>query len=542
MEALYNQDFVFFDRDGHSEVRISGKNINLYRSEDGFMSFWIKQPRNEMTAYEYVDVLDGRVPRSAFKDAIVVIAFGEISKEEYVAVSGSRSVSRGEYHLRTLASLLSSFAPYRVASMTAAVLTIFLTLFSACIGFEHFKRSFIFLVCLFVAYVTGVALLFLKGGLWLPLVGPLLFALCGYVGSQAILSWHLDNEWNVRSLSIKPLLALTQAADAGLDGGLGFDEYLRSLWGDIEEKTGVILKSTQVDENFAVVQNYLLRAQKMGRQGENFHIIKNATSASPRHRMLLPLPFWNDRNAKNREAYARKYVILAWDGNIPTETLTSLAALTLFAAVHFRALEEGRRRKEMLFKTIEAIMMAVEAKDPTTSEHSRRVANLSRQLAQWMHLNSQEIEDVYFSAIIHDIGKLGIDDSILKKPAALTENEVAIMHRHPSIGEDIMRPVDLPDYVVSGIIQHHERHDGKGYPFGIKGERMTMVGKIIKVADVFDALMNRRQYKEPWTEDRVRGFLLQRRGTEFDPQIVDIFLENLSGYTRAVEKENSKTQ
>jgi HD-GYP domain-containing protein (c-di-GMP phosphodiesterase class II) len=307
--------------------------------------------------------------------------------------------------------------------------------------------------------------------------------------------------------------------------GMNFDEYLRSLWNDIEKKTGVILKSTRINENFSLVQSYLLRAQSTSQQSqENFHIIKNASKVSPRHRMLLPLPLWNDRNTRTPE---REYVILAWDGNIPMETLTSLAALTLFAAVHFHALEEGRRRKEMLFKTIEAIMMAVEAKDPTTSEHSRRVANLSKQLAQWIKLPPQEIEDIYFSAIIHDIGKLGISDNILKKNSRLTEEEIAEMHRHPSIGEDIMRPVELPDYIISGITQHHERHDGKGYPSGIRGERMTMAGKIIKVADVFDALANRRQYKEAWAPEQVRDFLQERRGTEFDPQIVDVFLKHL---------------
>jgi HD-GYP domain-containing protein (c-di-GMP phosphodiesterase class II)/CHASE2 domain-containing sensor protein len=519
LEEIYRQRFPHAERNGRLEVRLPWKNMSLQRSPWNFIEFWLNQTQYEIPVYEYIDVLNDAVPDTAFQDALVVVD----SLPRVASTSERQATSEGEQVLRSVASLLGPFAIRRTSSTSNSVLTMFLVLCGAVLGFVHFKRSFLFLLFLFFFHGAIAVSLFLKGGLWLPMVGPLLTASGGYLGSQAILSWYLYNEWNVRSLSIKPLLALAQRADT--DMGMDFDEYLRSLWNDIEEKTGVILKSTRLNENFSLVQNYLLRAQGASPQGhENFHIIKNASDTAPRHRMLLPLPLWNDRN---NQTPTREYVILAWDGNIPTETLTSLAALTLFAAVHFHALEEGRRRKEMLFKTIEAIMMAVEAKDQTTSEHSRRVANLSKQLAQWMHLSPQEIEDIYFSAIIHDIGKLGVSDQILKKPSMLTEEELAEMHRHPSIGEDIMRPVDLPSYIISGITQHHERHDGKGYPAGIKGDRMTTAGKIIKVADVFDALANRRQYKDAWTSEQVRDFLLERRGTEFDPQIVDVFLKHL---------------
>jgi HD-GYP domain-containing protein (c-di-GMP phosphodiesterase class II)/CHASE2 domain-containing sensor protein len=521
LEELCERSFPITERNRRTEVRLPWKSMNLHRSSRGFIEFWLNWTRDEIPVYEYIDVLNGKVADSAFRDALVIID----DPSRIVVTSTRQTISEGEYILRSVASLLSPFALRRINGTGNSILTMILVACGAVLGFVHFKRSFIFLLLLFVSYASGAVILFFKEGLWLPMVGPFLTTFCGYLGSQAILSWYLYNEWDVRSLSIKPLLALAQRADMDLDMGMNFDEYLRSLWNDIEKKTGVILKSTRINENFSLVQNYLLRAQSASQQGqENFYIIKNASDSLPRHRMLLPLPLWKDHNNKMP---TREYVILAWNGNIPVETLTSLAALTLFAAVHFHALEESRRRKEMLFKTIEAIMMAVEAKDPTTSDHSRRVANLSKQLAQWMNLTPQEIEDIYFSAIIHDIGKLGISDSILKKPAMLTQEEISEMQRHPSIGEDIMRPVDLPEYITSGITQHHERHDGKGYPSGIKGDRMTTAGKIIKVADVFDALANRRQYKEAWTPQQVRNFLLERRGTEFDPQIVDVFLRHL---------------
>ena len=446
----------------------------------------------------------------------------------FILTIGGWVVASNPYFAESMDVLLQGFT-WRtpeslnpLASIRSGVLSACLIGFSALMGFVHFKKSAVYLLLLFVFWWLGAIILFFGNETRLPLMGPYIISFCAYMGSQVVLTWRLYREWDVRSLSIKPLLALTRRDDMDLD--MSFDGYLRSLWQEIEEKTGVALNSTQVNENVSLVQEYLRRAKTTYQGQENLYIIKNASNTAPHHRMLLPLPFWSDRDKKHQD---REYVILAWDGTIAQETLTSLAALILFAAVHFRALEEGRRRKEMLFKTIEAIMMAVEAKDPTTSRHSRRVAKLSKKLAKWMHLTSQEVEDIYFAAIIHDIGKLGISDNILKKAGKLTEEEIAKMQQHPSIGEDIMEPVELPGYVISGIKQHHERYDGQGYPSGLKGDRITMAGKIIKVADVFDALVNRRQYKEPWTQNRVREFLLERRGTEFDPQVVDVFLEHL---------------
>lgn len=526
LQELNGRTFDVTERYSRAEVRLPWKNMRLFRSGNDFLSFWINHPRYEIPTYEYVDVLEGNLPPSALMGAVVIVSSGRVTAPEDVAIAGGRNISQSEYILHTLASLMSPFSPYRTSPSTSAVLTAFMVLFCASMGFIHFRKSFVFLFLFFVVWVATAAGLFLSNGLWLPVAAPLWACLAGYLGSQIVQSWRLYHEWNVRSLSIRPLLALAQRADSDLDMGMNFDDYLRSLWSEIEGATGVTLNSTRINESFSLVQEYLARAEKSPQQGnENFLIIRNASNTSPRHRMLLPLPLWTDPNSRER---IREYVILAWDGRIATDTLTSLAALTLFAAVHFHALEEGRRRKDMLFKTMEAIMMAVETKDQTTGEHSRRVAALSKRLAQWMRLSPQEVDDIYFAAIIHDIGKLGVSDSVLKKPGVLTPPELAEMQKHPSLGEDIMRPVALPEYIISGILQHHERHDGQGYPYGLKGEHLTMAGKIIKVADVFDALMNRRQYKEAWTEAKVREFLLERRGTEFDPLVVDVFLKHLS--------------
>jgi len=392
------------------------------------------------------------------------------------------------------------------------------------LGFIHFKRSFIFIPVIYTAALMFTAVFFLLG-MWFPVIGPLILASCAYLIGQVMASWKLYHDWNVRSLSIKPLLALAQQAGTAVS----FDEYLRSMWHEIEENTGVSLKSTTLSEDFSLIQNYLSRAHTTLQQGsESYYIIKNASDTSPRHRMLLPLPAWSDLWYDNDKPGNKNYVILAWNGRIATESLTSLAALIIFSALHFHAIEEGRRRKEMLTNTIAAIMEAVEAKDTTTKDHSKRVAEISKKLAGWMKLSPQEIEDVHFAAQIHDIGKLGISDSILKKQGLLTEEEISEMKQHPLIGHNIMRPVRLPPHIIKGITEHHESVDGKGYPNNLKGVHLSMVSKIIKVADVYDALSSRRPYKEPWTPDQIRAFLKERSGTEFDADVVDALLSHMN--------------
>ncbi|MDR1730947.1 MAG: CHASE2 domain-containing protein [Synergistaceae bacterium] len=521
-------------------INLPWKTLPLERTPDGLFLFQINHPRNTIPTYDYEDVLNERIPDSTFLNALVIVSFKENQRRvagrtaytdmtkngSILPVGGTAALSKGEYILHTAASLMTSFVMQRISPVVHILMTFLLVGASTLLGFVHFKKSLIFLVLFFLSWPGAAIALFLQLHLWFPLTAPFLASVVGYIGSQVAISWRLDREWNVRALSIRPLLELAQESQADFGEDVTFDDYLRSMWKEIEEKTGIELKSTRVSEHFSLIQNYLQRASRTSQKGQEFQIIHNASDTPPRHRMLLPLPLWKDPG-KPDESPSREYVILGWDGRVPAETLSSLAVLVLFAAVHFHGAEESRRRKNMLIKTIEAIMVAVEAKDATTSEHSRRVAAISKKLAQWMKLSPQEVDDIYFSAVIHDIGKLGISDKILNKPGALDPQELAVMRRHPLIGESIMRPVELPDHVMSGILQHHERHDGKGYPYGIRGDQITMAGRIIKVADVFDALVNRRQYKEPWTEEKVRNLLLELRGTEFDPQIVDIFIRNL---------------
>jgi putative nucleotidyltransferase with HDIG domain len=164
---------------------------------------------------------------------------------------------------------------------------------------------------------------------------------------------------------------------------------------------------------------------------------------------------------------------------------------------------------------------AIDAKDSFTAGHSERVASLAGELASKMGLSPKEIEEVHIAGILHDVGKIAIPDVILNKSERLTDDEMFVMRSHPLVGAVLMEPISLPEEIMRGILEHHERPDGKGYPNGTSGEDRSLTGQILKVADVFDALTSRRQYKEPWTAQKAYEVLLAGRGTEFDEVIVD---------------------
>ena len=175
-------------------------------------------------------------------------------------------------------------------------------------------------------------------------------------------------------------------------------------------------------------------------------------------------------------------------------------------------------------ETIFAIAKAVDAKDVRTAEHSRRVSEYSVKIARAMGLSEEECESLRKAARMHDIGKIGVPDSILNKPARLTDEEYTTMKTHTTKGAEILKDFTLIDHVVEGARYHHERYDGKGYPDGLRGEEIPLFGRIIGVADAFDAMTANRVYRKQMDFDYVLGEMRKGRGTQFDPQVVDVML------------------
>ena len=183
-----------------------------------------------------------------------------------------------------------------------------------------------------------------------------------------------------------------------------------------------------------------------------------------------------------------------------------------------------KQQIQMGNETIIAIAKAVDAKDERTSQHSQRVSQYSVLIARELGFSEKECENLRRAALMHDIGKIGIPDRILNKPARLDDDEYAIMKSHVTRGAEILKDFTLIENVVEGARYHHERYDGRGYPDGLKGEEIPLYGRIIGVADAFDAMTANRVYRKKMDFGYVLNEMKNGRGTQFDLQIVDIML------------------
>ncbi|MBO7663389.1 MAG: HD domain-containing protein, partial [Clostridia bacterium] len=205
-------------------------------------------------------------------------------------------------------------------------------------------------------------------------------------------------------------------------------------------------------------------------------------------------------------------------------------------------LEAANRQAEMGKQTVMAIAGAVDAKDIRTSEHSSRVAKYSRFIAEAYNLSPEECDQVEWAARLHDIGKIAIPDNILNKPSRLTDEEYAQMKSHTLRGAQILKDFTLIEHATDGCSFHHERYDGKGYPYGLKGEEIPLYARMIGVADAFDAMTANRVYRKQMDFSYVLGELEKGRGTQFDPQFVDILLKLIRDGVIDLDKMYKTTQ
>jgi HD-GYP domain-containing protein (c-di-GMP phosphodiesterase class II) len=201
--------------------------------------------------------------------------------------------------------------------------------------------------------------------------------------------------------------------------------------------------------------------------------------------------------------------------------LVSSAASML--ASQGRNFELFREREELLVNVVRALVNAIEAKDPYTCGHSERVALYGRALAAEIGLPAAECERIYLAGLLHDVGKIGISDKTLHKAGQLTDEEFAEVKRHPDEGWSILNELDQLRYVLPGVVHHHERIDGKGYPDGLAGDAIPRDGRILAVADAYDAMTSNRPYRDGMPVERAFSILNDGAGTQWDAAMIDAF-------------------
>jgi putative two-component system response regulator len=185
-----------------------------------------------------------------------------------------------------------------------------------------------------------------------------------------------------------------------------------------------------------------------------------------------------------------------------------------------------RRLEEAQFEVLERLAVAAEYRDELTGDHTRRVGQLAGLIAEELGLERATVEQIRRAAPLHDVGKIGVPDALLGKPGALTAEEFEVVKRHTTIGAAILsgRGFPLLEIAEQIAVAHHERWDGSGYPNGLKRDWIPLPGRIVAVADVFDALTHRRPYKPAWPRERAIAEIRSQSGRQFDPRAVEAFL------------------
>ena len=205
--------------------------------------------------------------------------------------------------------------------------------------------------------------------------------------------------------------------------------------------------------------------------------------------------------------------------------LVESAAVLL--STHARNVELLHNRSDMTIRLMRAMSSAIDARDAYTRGHSRRVGRYAQGIARHLQLGDEVCEQLYLTGLLHDIGKIGVPDRVLLKAGRLSDDEFDLIKQHPEIGYRILEPIAELSFALPGVLHHHERIDGRGYPHGLQGEDIPFSARILAVADAYDAMTSSRTYRTAMTMDRARQILLEGSGQQWDRAIVAAFLRIL---------------
>lgn len=191
-------------------------------------------------------------------------------------------------------------------------------------------------------------------------------------------------------------------------------------------------------------------------------------------------------------------------------------------------------------ESIETLRYTVEAKDPYTSGHSSRVAKYSELIGKYLNLSEQDLKTLHISGLFHDIGKIGIPDSILLKDSSLTTDEYSQIKNHPAIGAHILCNAKIFKDIIPIVKHHHEKYNGTGYPSQLMGDAIPYLARITTISDSFDAMSSKRNYRNELTLDNIITEIENNKGIQFDPNISDVFLDILKNHYDEIEKIKSE--
>ena len=215
----------------------------------------------------------------------------------------------------------------------------------------------------------------------------------------------------------------------------------------------------------------------------------------------------------------------------------SIDQMNIIKSINDELKESKEQLEKAYLESIEVVRYTVEAKDTYTRGHSDRVSAYSVLIGEKMGLSKEELKTLKIGGLFHDIGKIGISDAILLKETKLTDNEYSEIKNHPAIGKHILSNATIFKDLIPIVYHHHEKYDGTGYPEQLKGENIPLLARIVSVADAFDAMTSRRSYRGELDLDFVKEEIKRCSGTQFDPNIAEVFLDILKNEKDKIENQ-----
>ena len=212
-----------------------------------------------------------------------------------------------------------------------------------------------------------------------------------------------------------------------------------------------------------------------------------------------------------------------------------LEATATMLGTHARNSDMLQQREEMVVRLMKTMSSAIDARDAYTRGHSQRVGRYAHAIAARLALPEGDREQLYLTGLLHDIGKIGVPDHVLLKPGRLSNEEFELIKQHPEIGHRILEPIAELSFALPGVLHHHERVDGHGYPHGLVRDEIPLMARILAVADAFDAMTSSRTYRAAMTNDRAREILSEGAGVQWDAEVVTAFLETAGAHGGADE-------
>ena len=533
--ALLQQGYTIeFDGvDTYDITSPEGEHTSLAVDEEGYFYRIPALHGSEIKVLDLYDVYSGSYSPEYFKDAVVFVGgtmagYEDIVHapdfhvtEEGVTPSAAMRVTGTKFLADSYLTALRGFSPLRISRLVESIISIIIFLAAAFLAIRIPARfSWIAISGISLLWMATARLLFVGGICYVPMFMPVLSALGAYLLVVVISLFMTSREWVVSSVPTEVLYRLTYELEKA-DVADTFEDYLHSLSADTFDALGARVIKAQINETDEIFT--LTEPPERGGEG---HISMKAVRGrqitsrfGTRQIMIIPLPIIGDEEPT--------YTLLGTNRRVSQNWQQSVTALVLAMYIYYKAEKQSAEKQQMAMSMIAMIIQMIDAKDPVTAGHSRRVSQVSRQLAEWLGYDSKHAADVEFAALLHDIGKIGVEDTVLNKPGVFTNADFAQMKSHPALSAEIVRTVGLSEEIVDGVLHHHERLDGKGYPDGVTGGELTEFAKIIKVADVYDALTSRRQYKAAWSKKRALDTINSGIGSEFDEHIARVFISNI---------------